>query len=62
MARNKDALGQGKDDWMNMQNKKKQIKEDRVEDAANNEEIAKKITEKREKRKVREPGEGFQLG
>jgi hypothetical protein len=62
MARNKDELGKGKDDWMNMQNKKKQIKEDKIADVQNNEEIAKKLEEKRAKRKVREPGEGFQLG
>jgi hypothetical protein len=60
--RNKDDLGKGKDDWLDYVNKRKQIKEDRKADAENNEEIAKKQAEKKAKRKVREPGEGFQLG
>lgn len=61
----KEDLTKGKDDWMNYVNKRKQIKEDRVEDAKHNEEVAKKQIAKKEEKKKRPakpPGQSFHLG
>lgn len=63
MSLNKDELSKGKDDWLNYQQKRNQIKEDRVADKEHNEEVAKKMEQKRTKRKERKPGGGsFHLG
>jgi len=59
---NKDEIGKGKDDWMDYVNKRKQIKEDRVEDKKNQEKKIKAVEKVREKRKTKPEGGGFQLG
>lgn len=65
MAVNKDELGKGKDDWMNYQKKLQEIKQNKVDDKAHQEEVAKKAAERAAKKGTKPtkvPGQGFQLG
>ena len=55
--REQDELTKGKSDWMNYQQKKSQIKDDRKLDQEHNENIA-----KRKLRKQPNPNGGIQLG
>jgi hypothetical protein len=62
MAVNKDEVGKGKDDWMNYQNKLKEIKQNKIDDVENQKKKA-EVLEKRKLARKPSPGQGgFQLG
>lgn len=62
MARNKDEVGKGKDDWLDYQNKLKEIKQNKVDDVENQKKKV-EVLEKRKLAKKPSPNAGgFQLG
>lgn len=63
----RDPISQGKSDWLNYNQKKTEVKENKVLDAANQEEKAKIIEKKKEEQKLppkapHNPNGGMQLG